>query len=99
MALTGQNGGVNGSDGHLPHLGLEQLGRAALGLRHGREHQVAEQLRVVLLEDGGIDRTERTVPRPSAVTCTRPPPADVSMVRLASSVCNCCSRPCICWPS
>ena len=28
------------------------------------------------------------MPRPSAVTRTRPPPAEVSMVRLASSVCK-----------
>jgi hypothetical protein len=33
------------------------------------------------------------------LTFTIPPPADVSMVRVASSVCNCCSRPCTCCPS
>ena len=41
----------------------------------------------------------RTVPRPSAVTRTMPPPAVVSMVRFASSLCSCCSRPCTCCPS
>ena len=34
----------------LPHLGLHQVGRAALRLGHGREHQVGEQLGVTALE-------------------------------------------------
>ena len=33
------------------------------------------------------------------VTRTMPPPAEVSMVWPASSVCRAWSRPCICWPS
>ena len=54
-----QNGGGTGSDGHLPHLGLQQLGRAALRLGHRGQHQVAEKLGVVPCEDGRIDRRPR----------------------------------------
>src|SRR3954452_16853616 len=36
---------------HLPHFGLQQIGGATLRLGHGREHEVREELRIVLLED------------------------------------------------
>ena len=41
--------------GHLPHLGLQQVGRAPLRLGHRGQHQIAEELGVVALEHGGID--------------------------------------------
>ena len=71
----------SGSERHLPHLGLERLCRPALALGDRRQDQVGQQLRVPSLERGGIDRAgARTVPRPSTVTRTIPPPAWTSMV-------------------
>src|SRR5690242_6190369 len=42
---------------------------------------------------------ERIIPRPSAVACTIPPPAETVTVCCASWDCISDSRPCICCPS
>jgi hypothetical protein len=39
----------------LPHLGLEHFGRSPLGLGHGSEDQIAQELGVMILEDRRID--------------------------------------------
>jgi hypothetical protein len=41
---------------HLPHLSLEHFRRPALSLGHCGEHQVAEKIRIVVLEHCRIDR-------------------------------------------
>ena len=41
--------------GHLPHLGLQEVGRPPLRLGDRRRHQVAEELGVVSFEDGRVD--------------------------------------------
>jgi hypothetical protein len=54
-----------GQWGHLAHLGLKHLGRAPLGLGHCREYQVAQELGIVILEYGGVDKDGTH--RPAAV--------------------------------
>jgi hypothetical protein len=41
---------------HFPHLGVEHLGRATLSLGYRGEHQITEEIGVVVLEDDWIDR-------------------------------------------
>ena len=50
-----QKGGGNGSDGTFRISALQQLRGPALRLGDGGEHQVAQKLGVVPLEDGRID--------------------------------------------